>query len=54
MQIVRSTHIDVVSIDIDTYDVEYTRRGFIFYGTRKNPGSHSHPARYVEGFTGDP
>jgi hypothetical protein len=54
LQVFRDIHIDVVSIDIDIYDVEYTGQGFIFYGTRKNAGSDSHLARYVEGFTGDP
>ncbi len=30
MRVFRDIHIDVVSIDIDIYDVEYTGEGFIY------------------------
>src|ERR1700722_4023884 len=45
--------IDVVSIVIDTYDVEYTGEGFNYYEARKNAGSHPQLAGYPEGFAGD-
>jgi hypothetical protein len=41
--------IDIISIDVDISDVDYTGEGFSIYGEEKITGGHSHLAHHDEG-----
>jgi hypothetical protein len=43
--------IDIVSINVDIYDIDYTELGFSIYGEKKTTGGHSHVADHDEGLT---